>query len=131
MQVTIQATSSVIDGNMALIETSVTIGEAVTTTRVGYDRQELLDNRYLSGTFEERVEALRQSAERMTETSVKLHFQALAKIASPEALVTDVAFSGVGVKATQELAEKIEQALEEDSKPAKKTRKPRTPKAAQ
>lgn len=131
MQVTIQATSSVIDGNMALIETSVTIGEAVTTTRVGYDRQELLDNRYLSGTFEERVEALRQSAERMTETSVKLHFQALAKIASPEALVTDVAFSGVGVKATQALAEKVEQALEEDSKPAKKTRKPRTPKAAQ
>lgn len=131
MQVTIQATSSVIDDNTVLIETAVTIGEAVTTTRAGYDKQELMDNRYLSGTFEERVEALRQSAERMTETSVKLHFQALAKIASPEAMVTDVAFSGVGVKATQELAEKVEQALEEDSKPAKRTRKPRTPKAAQ
>ncbi|WYW02835.1 hypothetical protein Emajogi_00013 [Pseudomonas phage vB_PpuP-Emajogi] len=128
MQVTIAATSSVIDDHMVLIETTVTIGDAVTATRAGYDKQELMDNRYLSGTFEERVEALRQSAERMTETSVKLHFQALAKIASPEALVTDVAFSGVGVKATQELAEKVEQALEA---PAKKTRKPRTTKAAQ
>lgn len=128
MQVTIAATSSVLDNNMVLIETSVTIGEAVTITRAGYDKQELMDNRYLSGTFEERVEALRQSAERMTETSVKLHFQALAKITSPEAMVTDVDFSGVGVKATQELAEKVEQALEA---PAKKTRKPRTTKAAQ
>lgn len=129
MQVIIAATSSVLDNNMVLIETSVTIGDSQPTIqRVGYDKQELMDNRYLSGTFEERVEALRQSAERMTETSVKLHFQALAKIASPEALVTDVAFSGVGVKATQELAEKVEQALEA---PAKKTRKPRTPKAAQ
>ncbi|WZX11474.1 hypothetical protein YZUPF006_000012 [Pseudomonas phage YZU-PF-006] len=131
MQVTIAATSSVLDNNMVLIETSVTIGEAVTTTRAGYDKQELLDNRYLSGTFEERVEALRQSAERMTETSVKLHFQALAKIATPEPNVELVGFQGVGAKATQELAEKIEQALEEDSKPVKKTRKPRTPKAAQ
>lgn len=124
MQVTIAATSSVIDDHMVLIETSATIGEAVTTTRVGYDRQELLDNRYLSGTFEERVEALRQSAERMTETSVKLHFQALAKIASPEALVTDVAFSGT--KADVLIVDEVA-----DEKPAKKTRKPRTPKAAQ
>ena len=128
MEVTIQATSSVIDDNMVMIETAVTIGDSVTTTRAGYDKLELIDNRYLSGTFEERVEALRQSAERMTEASVKLHFQALAKIASPEALVTEVDFSGVGVKAAQELAEKVEQALEA---PTKKTRKPRTPKAAQ
>lgn len=124
MQVTIAATSSVLDNNMVLIETSVTIGEAVTTTRVGYDKQELIDNRYLSGTFEERIEALRQSAERMTETSVKLHFQALAKIASPEALVTDVEFSGT--KADVLIVDEVA-----DEKPAKKTRKPRTPKAAQ
>ncbi|QLI60569.1 hypothetical protein CHF33_11 [Pseudomonas phage CHF33] len=124
MQVTIAATSSVLDNNMVLIETSVTIGEAVTTTRAGYDKLELMDNRYLSGTFEERVEALRQSAERMTETSVKLHFQALAKITSPEALVTDVAFSGT--KADVLIVDEVA-----DEKPAKKTRKPRTPKAAQ
>lgn len=124
MQVTIQATSSVIDDNTVLIETAVTIGDAVTTTRVGYDRQELLDNRYLSGTFEERVEALRQSAERMTETSVKLHFQALAKIATPEPKVELV---GGSVKELVEAAE----ALQEAEKPAKKPRKPRTPKATQ
>lgn len=125
MQVTIQATSSEIDDNTVLIETSVTIGDSVTTTRAGYDKQELMDNRYLSGTFEERVEALRQSAERMTETSVKLHFQALAKIASPEAPVTDVGFSGT--KADVLVVDEVA-----DEKPVKKTtRKPRTPKAAQ
>ncbi|CAI3971375.1 hypothetical protein CHF7MC_00036 [Pseudomonas phage CHF7] len=124
MQVTIAATSSVLDNNMVLIETSVTIGEAVTTTRAGYDKQELMDNRYLSGTFEERVEALRQSAERMTETSVKLHFQALAKIATPEPKVELVGGS------FKELVEAAE-ALQEAEKPAKKPRKPRTTKAAQ
>ena len=124
MQVTIQATSSIVDENMALIETTTTIGDVSTTSRVGYDKLELMSNRYLSGTFEERIEALRKSAERMTETSVKLHFQALAKIATPEALVTDVAFQGT--KADVLFVDDV--AAE---KPVKKPRKPRTPKAAQ
>lgn len=124
MEVIIKSTSSLIDATTVLIETSTTIGDAVTTQRVGYDKQELMDNRYLSGTFEERVETLRQSAERMTETSVKLHFQALAKIAAPEPKVELVGGS------LKELVESAE-ALKAQEAPATKTRKPRTPKVAQ
>ncbi|QNJ57446.1 hypothetical protein [Pseudomonas phage Waldo5] len=128
MEVTIKSTSSIVEDRIVLITTSTTIGELTTEARAGYDKQELMDNRYLSGTFEERVEALRQSAERMTETSVKLHFQALAKIATPEPTVTEI---------TKGKVEVVEGGLEDltkaAEKPAKKqtNRKPRTPKAAQ
>ncbi|QNJ57498.1 hypothetical protein [Pseudomonas phage PlaquesPlease] len=122
MEVTIKASSSIVDDRIVLITTSTTIGEFTTEARAGYDKQELMDNRYLSGTFEERVEALRQSAERMTETSVKLHFQALAKIAQPEPKVTEIK----GHKADILVADDVEVPAE---KPAKKTRAPRKPKA--
>ncbi|WYW04358.1 hypothetical protein Kurepalu2_00011 [Pseudomonas phage vB_PpuP-Kurepalu-2] len=88
MQVLIASTSSRVD-DMILIETKTTIGENTTTQRVGYDVTELMDNRYLAGTLEERTEALRQSAERMTETSVRLHFEALMKhvVGTPKEIV--------------------------------------------
>lgn len=117
MQVAISSTSSIIDDNLVLIETSTTIGESTTTQKVGYDKTELMDNRYLSGTFEERVEALRVAAENMTERNVRLHFEALAKIASPEPVVVDV-------NAPAEVV-----AEPEPEVPVKKPRKARTPKA--
>ena len=120
MQVTITATSSVLDNNTVLIETTTTIGEASSKTQVGYDRQELMDNRYLSGTFEERVEALRVAAENMTERGIRLHFEALAKIAQPEPEVVDV----------NQVPEPEATAEEEPVAPVKKPRKARTTKTA-
>lgn len=114
MQVTIASTSSMLDDSTVLIETAMTIGEQTTTQRVGYDKQELMDNRFLAGTFEERVEALRKSAERMTEASVRIHFQTLAKIAEqPAPTITEVP---------------TVEAQAEPVTPAKKTRAKRTTK---
>lgn len=89
MQVTIKSTSSIVD-DLVLIETATTIGEMTTTSRAGYPVDEVMDNRFLAGSLEDRVEALRGSAERMTETSVRLHFQALVKIAEKAPQVEDV-----------------------------------------
>lgn len=120
MQVLIASTSSRID-DMILIETSTTIGDSVSTQRVGYTVDDLMENRYLAGTLEERTEALRQSAENMTETSVRLHFQALAKIAAPVPEITEVFIPSVGVN-LEAIAEVVE-------KTAKKPRAKRQPKA--
>lgn len=89
MQVIIKSTSSRVD-DMVLIETKTIIGENETSSKAGYMVDELMENRFLSGSLEDRIEALRASAERMTETSVRLHFQALVKIATPEPVVEDV-----------------------------------------
>ncbi|QXV72559.1 hypothetical protein QAC_12 [Pseudomonas phage QAC] len=123
MEVIIKSTSSTVD-DMIVIETSTTIGEFTTTSRAGYNKLELMDNRYLSGTLEERTEALRQSAEAMTETSVRLHFQALAKIAKPEPQVTEVTGS------LAELTKKADLMAQADDveKPVKKPRQTRAKK---
>lgn len=89
MQVIVTATSSQVD-DMILIETSTTIGDQTTTARTGYQVDELLDNRFLSGPLEVRVEALRVAAENMTTKSVELHFRTLMKILKKEPEVTDV-----------------------------------------
>lgn len=116
MQAVIKATSSHLDDKTVLIEVTLTIGEVSTTTRVAHDVDDMMDNRYLSGTLEERVEAMRQSAERMTEKAVQLHFQTLAKIATPEPVVEEVKSQGEPVTT--------------EDKPVKKTRAKRQPKAA-
>uniref|UniRef100_A0AB74UKU7 Uncharacterized protein n=1 Tax=Salmonella phage Phylax-28 TaxID=3349226 RepID=A0AB74UKU7_9CAUD len=121
MEVIIKSTSSTVD-DMIVIETSTTIGEFTTTSRAGYNKLELMDNRYLSGTLEERTEALRQSAESMTETSVRLHFQALAKIAKPEPEVTEVSPTG-RLKSSQPEIQSLP-----SEKPVKKPRQTRAKK---
>lgn len=91
MQVTLKAASSVLDNDTVLIETSVQIGDTTTSQRVGYDRRELMDNRFLSGTFEDRVEALRQSAERVTEHSLRNAYAAIMKAKEKPIEITEVA----------------------------------------
>ncbi|QZA71325.1 hypothetical protein ALEA_14 [Pseudomonas phage ALEA] len=124
MEVIIKSTSSTVD-DMIVIETSTTIGEFTTTSRAGYNKLELMDNRYLSGTLEERTEALRQSAEAMTETSVRLHFQALAKIAKPEPVVTEVSPTG-RLKASEPEIQSLP-----SEKPVKKPRQTRAKKTTE
>lgn len=125
MEVIIKSTSSTVD-DMIVIETSTTIGEFTTTSRAGYNKLELMDNRYLSGTLEERTEALRQSAEAMTETSVRLHFQALAKIAKPEPVVTEVK----GTKADILIVDDVEAPAEKPVKKPRQTRAKKTTESA-
>lgn len=114
MQVLVSATSSKVD-DLILIETSTTIGEQTTTSKVGYDAQELMDNRFLSGDLETRIEAIRVGAEKMTIKGVELHFKALMKVLAKEPEVTEV----VGLKADVLIVDEI---------PAKKTRAKRQPK---
>ncbi|MGV8919569.1 MAG: hypothetical protein ACOH2R_17510 [Pseudomonas sp.] len=71
MQVTIAATSSRLDEDTILIEVSTTIGESVTTQRCGYSVFELEHSRYISGTLEERIEKLRQSAQDSAQASLE------------------------------------------------------------
>lgn len=89
MQVLVSATSSKV-GDLILIETSTTIGDQTTTSKVGYDTQELMDNRFLSGDLETRIEALRVGAESLTIKSVELHFKTLMNVLKKPAEVTDV-----------------------------------------
>ena len=107
MQVIVTATSSKVD-DLILIETSTTIGEQTTTSRVGYNADELMDNRFLSGDLEARIEALRLGAERMTTKGVELHFKTLMKVLQKEPEVTEVV-TETAAEATSET-------------PAKKTR---------
>lgn len=89
MQVLVSATSSKV-GDLILIETSTTIGDQTTTSKAGYDAQELMDNRFLSGDLETRIEALRVGAESLTVKSVELHFKTLMNVLKKPAEVTDV-----------------------------------------
>lgn len=124
MQVIVSATSSKVD-DLILIETTTIIGDQVTTARTGYGIDELMENRFLSGDLETRVEALRKGAEAISIRAVEAHFKTLMKVLKKEPEVTEVGpFAGVGAKATKELAEKLEGAL-------KKPRAKRTPKASQ
>lgn len=89
MQVIVSASSSKVD-DLILIETSTTIGDQTTTSKVGYDASELMDNRFLSGDLETRIEALRVGAESLTIKSVELHFKTLMKVLKKEPEVVDV-----------------------------------------
>lgn len=122
MQVLVSATSSKVD-DLILIETSTTIGDQTTTSKVGYDVQELMDNRFLSGDLETRIEALRVGAESLTIKSVELHFKTLMKVLAKEPEVTDV-----GDKPSSELQGLKADILIVGEIPAKKTRAKRTTK---
>ncbi|MNV82443.1 hypothetical protein D3C71_1761790 [compost metagenome] len=89
MQVLVSATSSKVD-DLILIETTTTIGDQETTHRTGYNAEELMENRFLSGDLETRIEALRVGAEAVTVKAVELHFKTLMKILKKEPEVTDV-----------------------------------------
>lgn len=93
MQVTVTATSSKVD-DLILIETSTTIGDQVTQHRTGYNAEELMDNRFLSGDLETRIEALRVGAEAITVRAVEAHFKTLMKVLSKEPEVTEVTATG-------------------------------------
>lgn len=129
MQVIVTATSSKVD-DLILIETSTTIGDVTTTAKTGYDIQELMDNRFLSGDLETRIEALRRGAETVTIRSVEAHFKTLMNVLKKPAEVTDV--SAVpssqlqGVKADVMIVDEAQ--AEPVTEPVKKTRAPRKPK---
>ena len=129
MQVIVTATSSKVD-DLILIETSTTIGDQTTTSRVGYNADELLENRFLSGDLETRIEALRLGAEKVTTKAVELHFKTLMKILHKEPEVTEVTgpFSEVGKRAAEALVEKLDKAVEESQAKPVKTRAKRQPK---
>jgi hypothetical protein len=118
MQVTVTATSSKVD-DLILIETSTTIGDQVTQHRTGYNAEELMDNRFLSGDLETRIEALRLGAESVTVRAVEAHFKTLMKVLSKEPEVTEV-------NAVLVLQDDVEVPLE----PVKKTRAKRQVKSA-
>lgn len=130
MQVIIAATSSRLENDIdtVLITVTTTIGDSVSTQRCGYSLHELEHSRYLAGTLEERIETLRVAAQNAAEHSFRAQYAALLAYKMPEAPVVEGEFAQVGVKATEALAEKVEQALTEE--PVKKTRKTRTAKPA-
>lgn len=126
MQVLVSATSSKV-GDLILIETSTTIGDQTTTSKVGYDTQELMDNRFLSGDLETRIEALRVGAESLTIKSVELHFKTLMNVLKKPAEVTDV--SAVPSSQVTPTGRISKSEPEIQNLPAeKKTRAKRTPK---
>jgi hypothetical protein len=131
MQVIVTATSSKVD-DLILIETSTTIGDQTTTSRVGYNAEELMDNRFLSGDLETRIEALRLGAEKMTTKGIELHFKTLMKILHKEPEVTEVTgpFSEVGKRAAEALVEKLDKAIEESQAKPVKTRAKRQTKTS-
>jgi hypothetical protein len=131
MQVIVTATSSKVD-DLILIETSTTIGEQTTTSRVGYNIEELMENRFLSGDLETRIEALRLGAEKMTTKGIELHFKTLMKILHKEPEVTEVTgpFSEVGKRAAEALVEKLDKAIEESQAKPVKTRAKRQTKTS-
>lgn len=89
MQVLVSATSSKVD-ELILIETTTTIGEQASTARTAYNTEELMDNRFLSGDLETRIEALRIGAESITVRAVEAHFKTLMKVLQKEPEVTEV-----------------------------------------
>jgi hypothetical protein len=103
MQVIVSATSSKVD-DLILIETTTTIGDQVTSHRTGYGADELMENRFLSGDLETRIEALRLGAE--------AHFKTLMKVLQKEPEVTEV----TGKRADVLILDEVPQ------EPAKKTR---------
>ncbi|WYW04213.1 hypothetical protein Kallioja_00015 [Pseudomonas phage vB_PpuP-Kallioja] len=142
MQVLVTATSSRVD-DMIVIETTTTIGDQLTSHRTGYDVQELMDNRFLSGDLETRIEALRMGAEAVTIRAVELHFRTLMKVLKKGPEVTDV--SAVpsselqGVKADVMIVDEAQveavttpegygEIVEATVTPVKKTRAKRKPK---
>lgn len=122
MQVTVSATSSKVD-DLILIETSTTIGGDTTSARVGFSADELMENRFLSGDLETRIEALRVGAEKKTIGAVELHFKTLMKVLQKEPEVTEVGNTDSirGIKADVLIVDELPA--------AKKTRAKRTPKA--
>lgn len=115
MQVIVTATSSKVD-DLILIETSTTINEQTTRARVGYNVDELMENRFLSGDLETRIEALRVGAEQKTVQAVELHFKTLMKVLSKEPEVTEVT------------GKKADILIVDDVSATKKTRAKRQPK---
>jgi len=124
MQVTVTATSSKVD-DLILIETSTTIGDQVTQHRTGYNAEELMDNRFLSGDLETRIEALRVGAESVTVRAVEAHFKTLMKVLSKEPEAIEVTGASREVFGRGEVPQDdVEVPLE----PVKKTRAKRTTK---
>lgn len=77
MQVTIKAVSSILNDSTVLIETHLTIGENTTTQRAGYDLDDLMENRFLTGTAEDRIEFLRAEAQKVAEMSFNAQYAVL------------------------------------------------------
>lgn len=102
MQVLVSATSSKVD-DLILIETSTTIGDQTTTHRTGYNTEELMENRFLSGDLETRIEALRVGAEAVTTRAVELHFKTLMKVLKKEPEVTEVTGARADILIVDEL----------------------------
>lgn len=136
MQVTIAATSSHLDEDTVLIEVSTTIGDSVSVQRCGYSKFELSENRYLSGTLEERIEKLRESAQSAAEHSFKAQYAALLDrmdrqpMAQPGVVVLQDDASTEEVNAATLAAESFVEAGMKATveTPVKKTRKPRATK---
>lgn len=130
MQVLVSATSSRVD-DMILIETSTTIGDQLTTHKVGYSVDDLMENRFLSGDLETRVEALRVGAEAVTTRAVELHFKTLMKILKKDPEVTDVSATPSSQLTADDkklLIDTLEGGSETLAKAVKKTRAKRTTK---
>lgn len=87
MQVRIVTTSSMLDERTVLIETKVASdteqGPLMSSARVAYDVDELLQNRYLSGDLQDRIEGLRKSAENVAGDAIKRHFKILRERSMP------------------------------------------------
>ncbi|QJD54602.1 hypothetical protein PssvBMR1_gp09 [Pseudomonas phage MR1] len=123
MQVLIKATSSMLDDDTIMIEVATTIGEHTTTQRCGYSAFELEHSRYISGTLEERIEQLRQSAQDTAEASFRAQYAAmLAHMQGTPAVLTNESSEKSN---SEEPAPVVAEVVET---PVKKTRKPRTAK---
>jgi hypothetical protein len=122
MQVLVSATSSKVD-DLILIETTTTIGDQVTSHRTGYDAAELMDNRFLSGDLETRIEALRLGAEAVTVRAVEAHFKTLMKVLQKEPEVTEVSTQGLADQIDASILEGLREAPEKKAR-AKRQVKP-------
>lgn len=89
MDITIKSTSAMLDETTCIIRTEVSIGTIATSSQEIYDTEWLMDHRMLSGSLEDRIEQMRQSAEKVTTKTVQGHFGSIAKAAS-EPVVEDV-----------------------------------------
>ena len=128
MQVTFKAVSSMVNESTVMIEVHTTIGDHTTTQRSGYDTIDLMDNRFLAGLLEQRIETLRVAAQNTAEASFRAQYAALLAYQVPAAPVpTSVPEVDQAAIDQQTLAaeQHVEQASQE---PVKKARKPRTTK---
>lgn len=132
MQVTFKAVSSMVNESTVMIEVHTTIGDHTTTQRSGYDTIDLMDNRFLAGPLEQRIETLRVAAQNTAEASFRAQYAALLAY-QVHAQATQGGLDKLVSEADQMEADAqtlaAEQHVEQASQePVKKARKPRTTK---